>query len=89
MLFWYVTCDLSVLIRPQRYLMNKFNSEGELIQQLLLTFDGLETLHRQHSFDIGILTSPPVFIKTWNQQHGDPEWEKRRDSCAQAGGCCE
>ena len=77
MLFWHVTCDISTLKCPERYLVNRFKTDEEPLEHLGLKFDGLEQLHNTFNFDVGILETPPMFWCTWNKQHGDPDWQTR------------
>ena len=74
-LFWHVICDLSTLKRPEIYIVNSFETAGELLEHLRPTFDGLEEIHKRANFDIGIYKTPPIFWHKWNQQHGDTDWE--------------
>ena len=79
-LFWHVTCDLTALKRPERYLVNQFDAADELLEYLGPTFDGLVKLHDESPFDVRILQTPPIFWKTWNQQHGDPDWDSKDEA---------
>jgi hypothetical protein len=78
--FWHTTCDITNLVRPQRFLRPAFQSADSLLDSLKPSFDKLLFLQNHNGFDLGFLEAPPVFPSIWNKSKNDPNWGCFEDS---------